>query len=212
MQPVGSLSGHVTSGGQTVARANVIANPQQAARGSFTVTADTDGSYKFDKLAPDTYLVSATRPGRQRGAMQSKTVTISPAQANATLDIDLPADGVAVTVHVGGAAANAQVFLMTGLVQATLAEQVFQDYALNGDGSFHQAVILAAKPATMQNVEPGAYTLCGVPYPSSVQSAADMLKLRSQGVQLPAACVPQTINENVPAQDIVIALPAPPGN
>src|SRR5262249_59466692 len=70
----GSLSGRVTSGGQPVANATVTAAPQQAALGVNLARAGADGTYRFDKLAPDTYVVSARPPGPQRGGNQSLTV------------------------------------------------------------------------------------------------------------------------------------------
>src|SRR5262249_50251167 len=85
----GALGGRVTSGGQPLANALVTAAPQTAALGTFSVRAGPDGAYRFDKLTPDSYVVSASLAGGFRGNMQTRTVTIA-SQPTAPPDIDLP--------------------------------------------------------------------------------------------------------------------------
>src|SRR5262249_57196797 len=85
----GALEGRVTSGGQPLANALVTAAPQTAALGTFSVRAGPDGAYRFDKLTPDSYVVSASLAGGFRGNMQTRTVTIA-SQPTAPPDIDLP--------------------------------------------------------------------------------------------------------------------------
>src|SRR5262249_27339205 len=54
-----SLSGHVTQNGQGLDGINVSAASQSVPNGTFNVQTGQDGSFRFDRLAPDTYRVSA---------------------------------------------------------------------------------------------------------------------------------------------------------
>src|SRR5262249_11378555 len=100
LKPFGALEGHVASGGVALGGALVMANPQQAARGTFMVRTGDDGNYRFDKLAPDTYRVSAMKSaGGMGGNLISKVVPVQ-MEATARADFDLPGGGVTVSVSI----------------------------------------------------------------------------------------------------------------
>jgi hypothetical protein len=207
---LGSLEGTVTSAGQPVDKAIVLASPQQASRGNFIVTAGADGTYRFDKLAPDTYLVSAMRSaGFTKTSLQTKMVTITTGET-AHADIDLPSAGVTVHIQVAGPP-NAQLILMSGTVNAVTAEQLYDVYAERGAGTFHSGFAVKGAPVTFDNLEPGVYTLCGVPIPGDFNNPSDMVKLQTQIDKLIVRCFPENIPASPAEQQLSVTLPpAPP--
>jgi hypothetical protein len=209
----GALEGRITSGGQPVAMA-VMASPQQAMRGAFIVQSGDDGAYRFDKLAPDSYMVSTMTPSMMgAGSIHTKLITVEMDQT-VHLDIDLPSSGVSVTLHIQGpegvAIKSAQVVLMSGAIVAHTPDQLYQAIAERGAGSSHSAFIFDGVPAKVDNVEAGAYTLCAIPFPGDINSPSDMMKLRDKMDLLPVACSPATIAATPAAQDLTVASPAPP--
>src|SRR5262249_36620517 len=82
LKPLGALEGRVTRGGRPMGGATVMAQPQQASRGTFMVTAGTDGAYRFDKLTPDTYLLSVLEAGGggRASSMNTKLATVDTGQ------------------------------------------------------------------------------------------------------------------------------------
>lgn len=215
LRPFAPLDGRVTSAGNPVAHGIVSAGAQQATRGTFIVQTGGDGAYRFDKLAPDTYLVTAMEAGGMMGGrnMFSKLVTVT--EQGAHLDIELPSGGVTVTVGIappdGVSVSAAQVFLVTGtLPAASNAEQFTEAFAERGEGALHPGFVLKGQPAKFDTVVPGAYSACAIPLPGDINSAADLLKLRDKADQLPVACILTTVRDSPAQQAITVPVPAPP--
>src|SRR5215468_11001254 len=100
LQDLGALEGRATSNGQPLGGVAILAQPQQASRGTFVVKADDGGAYRFDKLAPDGYLVSAMSTGGSRSmSLRTATVQVVSGQT-AHLDLDVPAGTINVTLGV----------------------------------------------------------------------------------------------------------------
>jgi hypothetical protein len=212
LQGLRSLDGRVTSGGQALANAMVTAAPQQAALGTFSVRTDADGSYRFDKLVPDSYVVSASRE-RSRGTVRTQTVTIS-AEQDAHLDIDLPSGTVTVSLGIVGPAGSdvhtAQVSLLSGNVQAATATQLVDAAAARGDGSAHMGYVFGGVPASLTGVTPGAYSACAVPIPIDLRGPGDLAQLLGKRDKLLCVCLPVTITPSPDAQSVTVQVPVPP--
>lgn len=214
LKPLGALEGKVTSGGKPMASSIVLAMPQQAARGNFIVQSGEDGTYRYDKLAPDTYRVTAVqRGGPMGGAMHSKVVTVE-AEKTVHLDLEVPASGVKVTMKVkppeGVTLTTAQVFLVSGSFTAPTADVFNEKFGELGPGSTHQGFMLKAEPVKFENVEPGPYSACAIPIPGDINSPADMMKLRDSPEKLLVACQPVTIAKDPAEQEVTVTVPAPP--
>jgi hypothetical protein len=215
LRPAGALEGKVSSSGKPVSGTMVIASPQQAARGNLMVQTGEDGGYRFDKLAADTYRVSALeRSGMMGGGMHAKVVTVEP-EKTAHLDLEIPAGGVTVSLRVappaGVTVTAAQVFLVTGgKIVATTADQFIDAFGELGDGAAHQGWILKGEPAKLANVAPGGYSACAIPIPGDINSPRDMMKLRDQMNKLVVACQPVAIKDRPAEQEVTITVPAPP--
>jgi uncharacterized GH25 family protein len=214
LRPFAPLEGKVTSGGKPVSRSMVTSQPQAASRGTFMVQTGEDGSYRFDKLAPDVYVVTAMEAGGMMGGrnMVSRTVTVG--EQGGHLDIDLPTGGVTVTVGItppaGAKVTTAQVLLVSGKVVATTGEQLAEAVAERGDGSLHPGFVMKGEPVKFEGVVPGAYSACAVPIPGDINSPADMVKIQQHLDKLVVACIPATVAESPAEQSLNIPVPVPP--
>ncbi|HKA90706.1 MAG TPA: carboxypeptidase regulatory-like domain-containing protein [Haliangiales bacterium] len=215
LRPFAPLEGRVTTGGNPVAHGIVTAGAQQASRGTFIVQTGDDGGYRFDKLAPDTYMVTAMEAGGMMGGrnMFSKLVTVG--EQGARLDIELPSGNVSVSVAIappsGVTVSAAQVFLVTGHMPAVSnAEQFTEAFAERGEGALHPGFVLKGKPAKFDTVVPGPYSACAIPLPGDINSPADLMKLRDKADQLPVACIVATIRPSPAEQSVTVPVPAPP--
>jgi protocatechuate 3,4-dioxygenase beta subunit len=216
LKPLGALEGRVTKAGQPLASALVIAQPQQAARGTFMVTAGADGGYRFDKLSPDSYLLSALQTGSVGGgasSLRTQLVNVDSGQT-AHLDLEVPVGTVAVTITMTAPpAANvhtAQVLLATGTLPSGSADQLGEAVAARGPGSTHIGFIFKDQPARLENVQPGSYSACAVPIPGDISSMADTVKLRDKGDKLISVCQPVTVTDSPLEQTVAIAVKAVP--
>jgi hypothetical protein len=215
MLPTGALEGTITSGGKPTGSVMVMAQPQQAVRGNFIVQGGEDGTYRYDKLAPDTYRVSAMKQGGMlTGGLHTKVVTVEPDKTT-RLDLDVPASGVGVTLTIsppaGATVATAQVILVSGgTFSVTNADEFNDRMGELGPGSLHQGFILKGEPVKLENIAPGAYSACGIPIPGDINSPADMMKLRDKMHLLVVACQPATIAAQPAEQTIAIKVPTPP--
>jgi uncharacterized GH25 family protein len=210
----GALEGKVTAGGKPLPEAVVMATPQQAARGTFMVQSGEDGSYRYDKLSPDTYRVTAMRRAGMLGAsMHSKVVTVE-AETTARVDLEVPASGISVVMAAkppaGVTLSTAQLFLVSGTFRAPNAEVFTERFGELGAGATHQGFMMKGKPHTFENVEPGSYSACAIPIPGDLNSPADMLKVQENLDKLLVACQPVTIAASPTAQEIAVEVPAPP--
>jgi hypothetical protein len=214
LAPPGALEGLVTRGGQPVAETFVMAMPQQAARGNFIVQTGADGSYRYDKLAPDSYRVTAIERGGQMGAAMHSKVAVVESGKTLKLDLEVPAGGVAVTLVLappeGVTVQTAQVFLVQGSFSAPNAEVFNELFGELGAGASHQGFMMKGEPVTFSNVKPGAYSACAIPIPGDINSPADMMKLRDKMDKLLVGCQAAQIKESPPQQEIAVAVPAPP--
>jgi hypothetical protein len=209
LQPLGALEGRVAKDGQPMAGAIVMAQPQQAARGTFMVTAGGDGGYRFDKLAPDSYVVSALEAGGggKASSMHSQLVAVAAGQTT-HLDLGFAAGTVTVTVAMTAPpAANvhtAQVFLATGDLPSGTAEQLGEALAARGEGAAAMGFIFKDQPAQLAAVAPGAYSLCLIPIPGTLASMADFVKIRDKTDKLLALCKPVTLAGAPPEQTFTV--------
>ncbi|HEY7957096.1 MAG TPA: carboxypeptidase-like regulatory domain-containing protein, partial [Polyangia bacterium] len=129
--PFGSIQGTVTRNHTPLPGVTVNASPSSLANNSnFVVQTGADGSFRFDRLAADTYVVSAMLGANSLSGVSlnngvSATVT---AGATATANIDLGADPVLITIVPtlpdGSIAALDEIALASGVLQASLSNQV----------------------------------------------------------------------------------------
>lgn len=201
----GVLAGRVTFAGD-VAQADVKAEPLGLGHGvTFSATTKDDGSYRFERLAEGTYVITAQLV---RGNLHSLVhpakvgqASISAAKAG-QLDLDIPT-GTLVTIQTTVTKGTADL-VSAVLVKGTLAARTDADLDLALEGldleRARQEHVYLAEGTSMEisDVPPGSYTLCG----SSSKSGDSRVALKAR----PTSCKPVTVTAGVKRLEVTLAV------
>jgi len=169
IQPYGAIKGTLASGGKPAENTIVTAQSTTVPGALYSVATGPDGAYRFDKLAPDTYKVSATLGMPMRGMkFYSKSVTV-PAGQEVTVDLTYQPGSVSLTVDLaatGGAkVGSASVWLASGVVAAKNGRDLQLRLAAQGQGSSQWNIVPFGSSTQFTELEAGAYTACAMPFP-----------------------------------------------
>ena len=208
--PYGALSGVLRQGGQPAPNIVVTAQSTTTPGAVYMVQAGADGAYRFDRLAPDTYKVSATLGNPRRGMRQYSQQADVP--AGSEVKLDLTADPGSITLDLAMVATKGQLgvtfsYLATGAIAAATATQLSLALAAQGPGAM-QAVI-GRGSAAFTEVVPGAYTACVVPLPSELRGGGALAYVQEHGNQLRAFCQQTTVAPSPPTQTLQISVEVP---
>jgi len=191
LEKFGALTGTLRQGGKPADGVLVTCQATSTPGAVYTVAAGGDGAYRFDRLAPDTYKVSATL-GNPRAGMHFYSNQIAvPAGQQVTLDLSVDAGTVTLDVAItaaGGAAGAAFAWLASGAITASTANELSLRLAAAGPGASQRVGVRAGAPAELTSVAPGAYTVCVTPFPREVQGAALFGYFDRHGDTLPTFC------------------------
>jgi hypothetical protein len=213
LQPYGALSGTLRQGGQPAPSIAVTVQSTSTPGAMYIVQSGSDGAYRFDLLAPDTYKVSATLGNPRRGLhLYSQQATVP---SGGEAKVDLTADPGDVTLVVTPVASKGQTgvclaYLATGTITATNANQVSLALAAAGPGASQVMVARAAQAATFTEVAPASYTSCVVPLPVELKGQAVLGYAQQYATQLKAFCVPVTVAATPPSQALQVNVDVPP--
>jgi hypothetical protein len=208
LEPPGSVQGRVSRGGQRAPDAVVSATPQGVAGSHLIVRSAMDGSYKLDKLAPGTYLLTATIAAA--GSATSTTVPLS-VVAGERSHVDLNIQAGSVTLHVSAPKPDvtAQVLLLAfrgDLPVRTVAElQAF--LADHGSPSSRTGLIAQGNEAVLVDVTPGQYQLCHVVLSAGDLANREVLEnLQRNAGKLPVSCQPLQVPDGAPDYGVSVTL------
>jgi hypothetical protein len=213
LQPFGALSGVLRQGGKPVEGIFVSCQSTTTPGAIYAVASGPDGSYRYDKLAPDTYKVSATVGMPMMGMkFYSREVVVASGQE---AHVDLAADAGAVTVDVtaqprAGQLGIASAWLASGTITASTESQLRLALAAAGAGSSQWVIIRHGEPAKFTEIVPGAYSACVVPLPTQVQGASAMSYSEAHGDTLPAFCMPVKVMPSPDEQTASVPVDVPP--
>jgi hypothetical protein len=209
----GAIEGKVTSGGAPMAGAAVIAQAQTSYRGQFLVKAGDDGNFRFDKLSPDVYLVSAVRP-QSIGAfdMQTEVARVESGKV-AHVELTLVKTDLSLTVTVVTADAkplkSGIAFVIAGACNATTAIEVEHVLAAKGAGGFQQGFIMGGQPKSFPNLSAGSYTVCVLPVAGDVRDQNDAEHAFRDPDALPVICKPIVVAASPNSQSVTVTVPTP---
>lgn len=218
--PLGALHGKVTSGGKPAARVIVNAQSKTVPEAMFSVLSGADGAYRFDRLTPDRYSVSAmVGQDPMRGfAFHARTVIVS---AGNTAVADLAIDEGSITLKVTPAAEGRKVSFaivesVEGSVTARTYDELKRYQAARESGVATFGMSVAGNPAIVTGMRPGNYTVCAVPYPDEVGALEGMDYLMREGDNLPVYCklvaLAATPKEQAITIDVKIPAYVPPAD
>jgi protocatechuate 3,4-dioxygenase beta subunit len=215
LAPPGALFGTVTSGGKPV-EGTIISCQSTTTPGAISaVTTGPDGTYRYDRLAADTYKVSATIGMPLMGMKFYSQVATVPSGGQARAD--LAADGGSITLTVTAQPASGKLglaiaWLANGAVTATNASALSLQMAALGAGASQLSISLTGGAITYSDVIPGAYSICVVPFPSDVPASAAMNYVQLHGQTLPAFCQSEVVTPAPAAQTATVQVALPPNN
>ncbi|MDX2092767.1 MAG: carboxypeptidase-like regulatory domain-containing protein [Kofleriaceae bacterium] len=222
LQPFGALAGILRQSGKPAEGVFVTAQSTTTPGALYNVASGPDGSYRFDRLAPDSYKVSATL-GMPMTGMKFYSKQVEVVSGKETV-VDLTVEPGTVTLVItampgAGQLGVANVWLTSGeIAPATAAELALRMAAL-GPGASQWVIIRNGEPARFAEVATGRYTACVVPFPSEVKGMAAMGYAERHGDELHAFCkqltvsaAPATQSAEVPVEiPAKIEEPPPPG-
>ncbi|HEY5948511.1 MAG TPA: carboxypeptidase-like regulatory domain-containing protein, partial [Kofleriaceae bacterium] len=209
LQKYGSIKGVLRVGGKPAEGVLVSCQSTTTPGAIYGVASGPDGVYRYDRLAPDTYKISATVGMPMMGMkFYSKEIVVPPGK---TVTLDLTADPGNVTLDVQAVARTgklgvANVFLATGTVTARTATDLGLKMAAAGPSSAQWVIVRNGEPARFSEVVAGSYSACVVPFPLEVQGMAamgyadrhsDALLAYCQSVRVSAAPETQTTKVSV---------------
>jgi hypothetical protein len=211
LEKFGALTGTLRQGGQPADGVLVTCQSTSTPGAVYTVAAGGDGAYRFDRLAPDTYKVSAT-VGSLRAGMKfySKQIAV-PSGQQVTLDLSVDPGTVTVDVAVTAAAPVfvAPTWLVHGAITATTASELSLAVAGAGAGNSALSIIVTGKPAVFTEVAPGPYTACATPLPAEVSPIAARGYVDRHADTLRAFCTPVTVAAAPATQQVSLAVTLP---
>lgn len=213
LQKFGSLSGVLRVNGKPAEGVFVSCQSTTAPGAVYAVASGPDGMYRYDRLAPDTYKVSATVGMPMMGMKFYSKETVVPPGKDVTLD--LSADPGTVTLAVTASAKNGKVgaasaFLGTGVIAARTASDLSLQMAKAGVSSMQWVIIRNGEPAKFAELMPGTYSACVVPFPAEVQGMAAMGYVERHSDQLPAFCQAIRVNASPAEQAAQVVVELPP--
>ncbi len=211
--PYGSISGLLMQGNQPAAGLPVTAQSTTTPGALNVVAAGPDGAFSFDRLAPDTYKVSATIGSPRRGLQfYSQQVDVPPG-ANVTVNltvnqgqVELDLTAVATGSQVGMGVA----YISSVPIAATTAQALSLSLAAAGPGTSQMSIIRAGAPAVFSDVMPGTYSACVVALPLQVQGMGAISYAERHGGTLPSVCQPVTVASSPAVQSVSVTVQIPP--
>jgi len=206
----GSLTGKVTSGGEPVASATILASDEGAGQQAIVVTSGADGAYLVDRIPEGKHRLNVMKTSGFGAASTSAEVTIVAGQRT-TANIDMPVGDVTLTVQIqglNGAVVNAaQVFLFAGHVAARTGQDIQNLFVKSGTAR-GMKIWLGADFPSFDKVVPGMYTVCTIPITGSLSDPQLMQRLQANGATLKVYCAAHDVPASPKQQTFVHKVPA----
>ena len=170
--------------------------------------------FVFERLAAGPHVISAsTAWQRAQAGERERDVIVRPGET-AALDVSFDRRGKDLTVDVRGPGGeiipSVQVLLLVGrhdyetVAETEQAVRKASEMLARGDLSF------AGRPAELQGISAGAYSLCVVPMPIDLKDRELLAKLAPHRGEVPVHCEPIDINDARGEAALTIQVPAAP--
>jgi uncharacterized GH25 family protein len=217
LQKFGALSGVLRQGGKPVEGVFVSCQSTTTPGAIYAVASGPDGGYRYDRLAPDTYKVSATVGMPMSGMKFYSKEVVVPSGKEVT--VDLSVEPGAVTLNVQGVASNGQLGVASAWLASTAngltitahtASELQLQIAAAGPGASQWVIVRAGEAARFTEVVPGGYAACIVPFPAEVKGMGAMGYAERHGDKLPAYCQAVTVAASPDTQNVNVPVQIPP--
>ncbi len=215
MTEPGALEGIVTVDGKPEGGIRISCQSQTVPSAMFGVATGEDGKFRFDKLAPDSYMVSAMSGGNPMRGMSfndGKQVVIEPGQtATVSFEIETGSDIVVTFAPTNGDMGSAQVFTaQNASITAKTAAQLQVQIATRTGGQSTFGIAIGGQPKRISGIAPGKHTVCAVPMPRELRGMRDSMDyLAREGDNLPVYCTKVSVTAEVPEVQVELPLEIP---
>ncbi len=213
LEKFGVLTGVLRQAGKPLEGIFVSCQSTTTPGAIYSVASGRDGAYRFDRLAGDTYKVSATVGMPMIGMkFYSKQVAVP---SGGQIAVDLTVEPGTVTLEATvtaktGKLGVAQVTLTSGSIVASTYNELSLKLAAAGTGASQFVIIRNGEPARLGEIAPGPYSLCIVPYPAEVKGMAAMGYIERHGDSLLAFCKAVNVAPSPDTQAVQITVELPP--
>jgi hypothetical protein len=215
LQPASALQGTVTRGGKPLEDVPVNVTSQNVPSSNFLVQTGPDGAFRFDRLAPDTYLVAATEGTSPLTGfrLHNVVVKLEPGETK-TVNLEIPehTSSIVVTPVAKGdrSLRVAECMAIPGTITATTFRAFEAQAGAIAGGTTGWQASLAGMPVEFENLAPGRYSVCAMPYPSELQGPMQLLQYRErEGDNMPITCVTTELVAGA-KQPVTIEVEVPP--
>jgi uncharacterized GH25 family protein len=213
LQKYGSIKGVLRANGKPAEGVIVSCQSSTTPGALYGVASGPDGAYRYDRLAPDTYKISATVGMPMMGMkFYSKEITVPPGK-EVTVDLAVEPGNVTVAVQPvakSGKLGVASAILVSGNIVARTANDLQLRTAGAGSGAMQWVIIRSGEAAKFAEVVPGGYSACVVPFPAEVQGMAAMGYIDRHGDALPAYCKRVAVAPSPDQQSATVEVEIPP--
>jgi hypothetical protein len=176
--PFGAITGKVVRGTEPAEGVFVNAQSTGAPGAIYGVATGPDGTFRFDRLAPDSYKVSAVAGDPSSGMnFHSASVALAPGQ---TATVNLSLDAGSVTLRVSLVASNAAavgfavVFATTKPVAPKTARELEAVFAMLGNAFTGFGLAMNGTAAVLKDLKPGSYTVCSWVFPTETRTKLEI--------------------------------------
>ena len=214
LMPFGSMTGTVKDGDQ-IAEGQIVSVQSTTAPGvMYGVASGSDGVFRLDRLAPDSYKVSAMtgmNPMRGMGFF-SKTVQVEGGkETRVDVTIERGTISLAAKAHAAGdVPVGGMGWIVSGVIAARNGKELQLKLAAHGDSFSNFTIMMTGQSAVFRELVAGSYTVCLLPLPTGIQGQAAMGYAMRHGDELPAFCKPVAVAEAPAEQSMVIEVETPP--
>lgn len=213
LEKYGSLRGTLRQPGQPTEGIAVTSQSTSTPGAVYRVVADSDGSFRFDRLAPDTYKVSAMLRASAFGARfySQQVAVISGRETSVELAVEPGALTLAVTARTAsGAIGAASAWLASGTIDASTLTDLTLKLASAGPGTSVRLGIANGETKQFTDLAPGTYSVCITPLPVEIRPAAALDYMTRHADTLATFCKSVELAAAPREQSIAITVAVPP--
>lgn len=213
LEPFGALEGIATLDGKPAEEVRISATSTQAGGAIFGVATGPDGKFRFDKLAPDTYKVSAVMGMVMRGmSFYSSYVEV---KSDETATVDITIDNGNITLEVAPMPTNdetlsaAIVNIFLGEVNAANGSELNRVSAGTGDMGSFSFVGMGRLTTSFEKLLPGNYSVCVQPMPNGLGMSEMMQYMGNHSDVMAVYCKPVVVAEAPELQKLEVPVEVP---
>lgn len=217
LRPTGAVQGFVRKAGAPVV-AFIQLRPIDAVNANWTIATGPDGSYRFDRVAPGTYLLWA---GFERGSAAGgsegvgKRIVVASGQT-LERDFDVAPGELVVTLRIEsdtvqfGYGLIARDTTATGLALPRNIDEARRQIALVEDVDVKEGMIAAGRQIRFDAVRPGRYVACIAPLRGDPADPSVVAEMQQRLVDWPVSCIPVELAASPREHEIRVPTQAPP--